>query len=265
LDVVNRKESRMRVPGIDGKVAIVTGAARGIGKVYVQALADAGAAVVVSDILEEGGRDTAAEIERAGHPALFVTTDVTSEESAAALVEATKRRFGGVDILVNNAALYAGLTMAPAGAIPQGEWDRVLAVNVSGPWIVSRAVLPSMRERGGGVIVNQSSIGAFNGGPYFSHYTTSKAAINGLTKSLARDFAEHGVRVNGLAPGGIDTDATRSLAPIEAFQTVVQMQLIKRMGTPHDLIGPLLFLAGDASAFMTGQTIVVDGGLFMPV
>ena len=256
----------MGIRGIDGKVAVVTGAARGIGKVYAGALAAAGAAVVVSDVLEAEGAATAQEIEAAGHRATFVRTDVSSEDSAIALANAAKKAFGGIDILVNNAGLYAGLTMAPATAIPMEEWDRVLRVNVSGAWIVSRAVVPSMAERGGGVIVNQSSIGAFNGGPYFSHYTTSKAAINGLTKSLARDFAEHGVRVNGLAPGGIDTEATRALDPSGAgMEAAARAQLIKRKGTPQDLVGPLLFLVSDASAFMTGQTIVVDGGLFMPV
>jgi NAD(P)-dependent dehydrogenase (short-subunit alcohol dehydrogenase family) len=183
-----------------GKVAVVTGAAQGIGVEYAKGLAAEGAAIAAADRNEAGAKDTAAAIVAAGGRAVAVAVDVSDEASNAEMAERVVTELGGIDILVNNAAVYAGLQRRPPFEIPVEEWDRVMAVNLRGPWLCAKAVVPSMQARGGGRIVNQSSVGAWMGGSLL-HYAVSKAGLIGLTRGLARAFGGDGITVNTIAPG----------------------------------------------------------------
>jgi NAD(P)-dependent dehydrogenase (short-subunit alcohol dehydrogenase family) len=247
-----------------GKTVIVTGGARGIGRAYAWGLASAGAAVVIADVLEDEGRDTAKSIEAGGGRALFVAVDVTDVESTERMAATAAREFDGIDILVNNAAVFAGLDRTSLVDLPVDRWARVMDVNVRGVWLGIRAVVPYMRERGGGAIVNQSSVAAFglNG---LLDYATSKAAVIGLTKSAARELAADGIRVNTICPGGVATEAAAGYVggDYDAIErNARESQLIREAIRPEDMVEPMLFLATDSSRFMTGQTIVVDGGRF---
>jgi NAD(P)-dependent dehydrogenase (short-subunit alcohol dehydrogenase family) len=242
---------------LEGKVAVVTGAGNGLGAEYARGLAGAGAAVVVADIDREAGARTLAELVDGGARAITATVDTSDEAAVAAMVAAAEDAFGGVDILVNN----AGWRPFPAGhhydhmsdELTPTEWLRILEVNVVGPLICARACRPSMVARGGGAIVNQSSNAAYNTGA--GPYGVSKLALNGLTMILAEELAPDGIRVNGIAPGVMTGRGDPAI-----LEPVIARQLIKRRGAPVDLVGALLFLCSDASAFVTGQTIVVDGG-----
>ena len=244
-----------------GKVAVVTGAGRGIGRAYARALADAGASVVIAELDDGAGAETAELIRSTGGRALAIATDVADESSVAAMVEQTTAELGGIDILVNNAAIWGTLRPAPMTDVTLDEWTKVLTVNVTGVWLASRAVAPVMAERRGGVIVNQSSIGAYLGGPNVTHYATSKGAVNALTRAMARDLGPLGIRVNAIAPGQIANEATRNLVSPERLEAMRAQQCIGRAGDVDDLCGPLLFLCSDAESYMTGQVLVVDGGL----
>lgn len=248
------------VPDLTGRVGVVTGAARGIGREYATALAVAGAAVVVADLDGDGAEQTARSIEADGGDARAVTVDVADEASVAALAEATIERFGGVDVVVNNAAIWGGLRPGPMTEITLEDWTRVMTVNVTGVWLVSRAFVPALAARDG-VIVNQSSIGAYLGGPNVTHYATSKGAVNALTRAMARDLGPMGVRVNAIAPGQIANEATLTVVSAERLEAMTRQQCLPRAGGTADLTGPLLFLCSDAARFMTGQVLVVDGGL----
>jgi 3-oxoacyl-[acyl-carrier protein] reductase len=241
----------------DGKAAIVTGAGNGLGTEYARALAAEGASVVVADIDADSAARVANDLIEAGGKAIAVPVDTADDEAVAGMVQAAEAAFGGVDILVNN----AGWRPVPAGhhydhfpeELTSKEWLRILAVNVVGPLICAQACRPLMRARGGGAIVNQSSNAAYNTGA--GPYGVSKLALNGLTMTLAADFAEDGIRVNGIAPG-VMTGRGES----KILDAAIGAQLIKRRGTPYDLVGTLLFLCSDRSDFITGQTILVDGG-----
>lgn len=252
----------MRDKMLQGKVAIVTGAAQGIGRAYAVALAREGAQVVVADVAEAAAAETAALIRAEGHDAEFVRTDVSDSQSAAAMAGAAADRFGGVDILVNNAALFQGLPSESMLDMPEARWNQVLAVNTTGPFLVSRAVVPLMRRRGGGVIINQTSTAAYIGTPNRMNYNVSKAAIIPMTKTMARELSAYGIRVNAIAPGPIATEALKGV-PQEALDRIAAAQCIKRIGQPEDLVGTLIFLASDMSAWMSGQVIAVDGGNIM--
>jgi NAD(P)-dependent dehydrogenase (short-subunit alcohol dehydrogenase family) len=249
---------------IKGKVAIVTGGSRGIGRAYAEALADAGAAVLIADLLEAEGARTVAAIRAKGQRAEFRSVDVSSLAATEAMATAAVDAFGGIDILVNNAAIFATLRGGPMSDISVERWDRTMAVNVRGPWLCMRAVVPFMRKRGGGAIVNQTSISAF-GMAGMLDYTASKAAIIGMTKSAANELGRDNIRVNAIAPGGT---ATEGLAEImggdltQAEQRAKSTQLIAQQLKPEDLAATLLHLVGDGAKFITGQTIVVDGGKY---
>ncbi|MEX2558213.1 MAG: glucose 1-dehydrogenase [Actinomycetota bacterium] len=246
-----------------GKAAIVTGAGRGIGRAYAEALAASGAAVAVADIDAAGGEETVKLIAEAGGRAIFLQIDVSHEESTRVMATATADHFGGVDILVNNAGIWGGLTPVPIGELPLDRWNKIMSVNLTGMFLCARAAAPFMMERGGGAIVNQSSIGAYTGGPKMADYCTSKGAVGALTKTLARAYGPQGIRVNAVAPGSIATEATIEILSDQGVERFVDQQCIKRAGQADDLTGPLLFLVSDQSKFVTGQVLVVDGGIVM--
>ncbi|WP_297492576.1 SDR family NAD(P)-dependent oxidoreductase [Acidocella sp.] len=247
-----------------GKVAIVTGGSRGIGRAYAEALADAGAAILIVDLLEVEGARTVADIRAKGQKAAFRAVDISNLEATEAMAKAAVEEFGGIDILVNNAAMFASLKGGPLSDISVERWDKTMAVNVRGAWLCIRAVVPYMQQRGGGAIVNQTSISAF-GMPYMLDYTASKAAVIGLTKSSASELGRFNIRVNAIAPGGTATEAFSEIMGGDmaaAEQRAKTTQLIAEQIKPEDMTGTLLHLVSDGAKFITGQTIVVDGGKY---
>ncbi|MGY8820017.1 SDR family NAD(P)-dependent oxidoreductase [Stutzerimonas xanthomarina] len=245
------------------KVVIITGAAQGIGATYARALAAEGANIVIADVLD--GTPLVEELEGMGAEAIALKTDVSDEASATTMAAAAMERFGQIDVLVNNAAIYASLKMKGFEDIDLAEWDKVMAVNVRGPFICARAVAPHMKARGQGRIINISSGTPFKGTPGLLHYVTSKGAILALTRALARELGDFGISVNTLAPGLVLSEGVVANAEMRERLTapVIASRAIKRDQMPGDLVGPLLFLASDDSAFMTGETVVVDGGSVM--
>jgi len=251
------------VARLAGRTAIVTGGAKGIGRHYSQALAAEGARVMIVDIAD--GRELAAEI-AAKHGANSVTSavaDVSDETSVKALVAETMARFGKIDVLVNNAALYAPLQETKCTEIEAELWDKVMAVNLRGPFLMVKHVAPHMTAQGYGKIINIGSGTAFRGIPWMLHYVTTKGGIMAMTRALARELGEHGIRVNTLAPGFTLSDTVMSENPghVEtARDRAIQSRSLRRDEHPQDLLGALVFLASADSDFITGQTIAVDGG-----
>ena len=241
---------------LDDKVAIVTGAARNIGAVYARALAAEGARVVVADVLD--GADTARAIREAGGQAVSVEVDVSREDDTLRMTETAMDAFGRVDILVNNAAIYLSINRRPFYEISAEEWDRVTAVNIKGVFLCAKAVFPHMRDQGGGKIINISSNTVMAGTPDFLHYIASKSALVGMTRSMARELGTHGINVNAIAPGLVEHEG--QTVPGEISASRVRARSIQRRQTPEDLTGALLYLASPDSDFVTGQTLVVDGG-----
>ncbi len=240
------------------KVVIVTGGAKGIGRVYCLGMAAEGARVVVADVADS--KSTVQEVESRGAQALGVACDVSREDDTLRLATETLARFGRVDILVNNAALYGPLKRRPFMEIPVEEWDRVMAINLRGLFLCSRAVFPAMKAQGSGAIINIASGTFFKGVPHYIHYTTSKGGVVGFTRSLARELGEFGIRVNALAPGFTLSGENEKNMPDAGKAANVGMRMLKRAEVPEDLVGTVIFLASDDSRFITGQTIVVDGG-----
>ncbi len=246
---------------VEGKVVLITGAARGLGFEYTRFLGAAGARVVAGDVL-----DCAEAANVAGNDAIGVTLDVTDIASADSMVELAMERFGRVDALINNAALYGSLQGGRFNQIAEADWDATMAVNVKGIWNCCKAAVPAMRQSGGGSIINIASLAATYGMPFALHYTTSKAAVIGLTRGLARELGRDNIRVNAIAPSAVMTEGTaeffgerldRGLEVIRAQQT------IQRTLEPADLTGTVAWLISDGSCFVTGQTIAVDGGTVM--
>jgi NAD(P)-dependent dehydrogenase (short-subunit alcohol dehydrogenase family) len=242
-----------------GKVAIVTGGARHIGAAYCRTLAREGAAVVIADILD--GKTVAEEIRSKGGNALALKIDVSKERDTNRMAVETVNAFGRIDILINNAAIFINIQRHPFYEISADEWDRVSAVNIKGPFLCAKAVFAQMKEQKYGKIINISSSTAYWGTPNFLHYVASKAALIGMTRSLAREVGDYGICVNAIAPGLVEHEGQN--APQALTELQLKARSIKRLQTPEDLLGTLVFLASPDSDFMTGQTIVVDGGSIM--
>ncbi|MGN6723220.1 MAG: SDR family oxidoreductase [Marmoricola sp.] len=238
------------------KTVVVTGAAQGIGEAYARALVAEGANVVVADVNEVNGKAVADSIAAEGGRALFVHCDVSSAESATSLVDQVKAEFGGIDGLVNNAAIYGSMQFDLLITVDWDYYKRFMSVNMDGALVMTRAVFSSMQERGGGSIVNQSSTAAYL---YSGFYGLAKTGVNGLTQQLAHELGGMNIRVNAIAPGPTDTEATRAQAG-DAAKDLVKNLAIKRMGTPNDMVGACLFLLSEESSWVTGQILAVDGG-----
>ena len=244
---------------LDGKVAIVTGGAAGLGLAYARRFVAEGARIVIGDVA-----DAAEALKRLNAPDAVhaVRADVSAFADCERMVDEARRRFGRVDVLVNNAAVFATLKPTPFEAIAEAEWDRVMAVNVKGIWNCTRAVAPRMRAQGGGRIVNVASAIAHKGTAGLLHYVTSKGAVIAMTRALARELGPDGITVNAIAPGLTLSETVLANPDIAAFQreAVLASRALKREAVAEDLEGTVVFLASEDSAFMTGQTLVVDGG-----
>jgi NAD(P)-dependent dehydrogenase (short-subunit alcohol dehydrogenase family) len=243
---------------LGGKVAIVTGAAQGIGNAIAHGLADEGARIVVADL--NRAEEAAGELD-AG---VGLTVDVADEEQVARMVDDAIDRCGRIDILINNAGLYASLAMRPFTEIPVDEWRQVMDVNVLSMFLTCRAVVPRMREQGGGRIVNISSGTPFRGVPFLLHYVTSKGAIVALTRALAKELGKDDVLVNCVAPGFTMSEGVREHPEVvEALRDVsVSARTLQRDQQPDDVVGAVVFLCGPGASFITGQTMVIDGGQY---
>jgi 3-oxoacyl-[acyl-carrier protein] reductase len=247
--------------GLEGKVAVVTGAARGLGRAYAKAFAAEGARAVALDLGDCA--ETVREIEQAGGQALGLACDVADMQSCRDAAQATLDKFGRIDILVNNAALYGSLKGGRFDALPEDEWEACMRVNVTGIWNCCRAFVPGMREQGAGAIVNISSLAATYGLAFALHYTTSKGAVIGMTRGLARELGRYNIRVNAVAPSAVLTEGTDEFfgdRKEETLKVISGQQALRRNLSTDDLVGAILFLTSDAGAMVTGQTLSVDGG-----
>ncbi len=244
-----------------GRSQFVTGAARGLGQAYAVALAAQGARVLACDINDCG--DTVSAVRGIGGEATAAHTDIADMASCRAMAEQAIASYGRIDILVNNAALYAGLQGARFENLDEAQWDAVMNVNVKGVWQSCKAVVGAMRQAGGGSIINISSLAAVYGLPYGLDYVASKAAVIGMTRGMARELGRDRIRVNAIAPSAVLTEGTREFFG-EKFEkakgVIAADQLIQRNLEPEDLTGTVVYLASDSSAFVTGQTHMVDGG-----
>lgn len=245
---------------VAGQVVMITGAGQGIGRTYAKHFAANGAIPVIAEINGEKGAAVAAEIKAAGGQALAIATDVTNPGSVRSAVEATLEAHGKIDCLINNAALFVTLGRQPFWEIDLDEWRAVMEVNITGCFICASAVAGPMRKAGQGSIINISSSTVPLGIPGFSHYVASKSALIGLTRTMARELGDSGVRVNAVLPGMIETEVENTARTDQSRAAVINHQSLKRQQEPEDMAGTLLFLASPASAFMTGQSICVDGG-----
>ncbi len=246
-----------------GKVIVITGAARGLGQEYAKSFAADGAKVIAADISDCAA--TLDLVKAAGGEGIAVKLDVTDTASVDAMAAAAVEAFGTIDGLVNNAALYGTLKPGRFDTLSEDEWDAVMTVNVKGIWKCCKAVVPVMRKNGGS-IVNVASLAGVFGAPLFLHYTTSKAAVVGMSRGLARELGRDNIRVNAIAPSGVSTEATREFFGEKYEKAAEQMrrgQTIQRTLEPADLVGTVSYLLSDASSFVTGQTIMVDGGAVM--
>jgi 3-oxoacyl-[acyl-carrier protein] reductase len=245
------------------KVAIITGAGQGLGREFALRFAQEGAKVVIAEINVDNAQKVAEEIEQGGGEGLALKTDVTSLKDTEEMAKKTVEKFGRIDVLVNNAAICYGVKIKPFTEIKEEEWDRMIAVNVKGMWLCCKAVFPQMKKQGKGKIVNVTSGTFFIGSPLMLHYVTSKGAGVGLTRALAKELGEFEITVNCIAPGFTESEASTKFAeeaPPGAVESIDMLQAIKRREQPADLAGGLIYFSSDESNFVTGQTLLIDGG-----
>lgn len=242
------------------RTIIITGGATGIGRAFALGAAAQGANVVVADM--NAADETVAEIQATGGQALAVRVDVSDNASVQAMAKAALERFGRIDGLVNNAAYFREVKLTPFEELDDAQWDRIFDVNVKGVWQCCKAVMPAMRAQNSGSIVNIASVVAVAGQPGYLHYVATKGAVLSMTKGLAKECGAHNVRVNVIAPGFVLTDATKN-RPIEWQQSFLKARAISREQRPDDLVGTALYLLSDLAGFVSGQTMVVDGGHIM--
>lgn len=239
------------------RVAIITGAGQGIGRATAMAFAEAGAIPVIAELDEDKATAVAREI---GNRAMAVKTDAANADSLAEMTATVMKAHGRIDILVNNAAIFSTLEMRPFWEIPEEEWNRVMHVNATGPFLATRAVLGAMREEGWGRVINISSGAVTMGRPNYLHYIASKSALIGMTRSMGRELGDSGITVNAILPGAVFTEVPRKTVTAKQKEMILAMQSIQRPQEPGDLLGTILFLASESSSFMTGQCVTVDGG-----
>ncbi len=246
------------------RVAVVTGGGQGIGAAYALGLARQGARVAIADVNGEAATAMANKLNAGGYDATGLCTDVSDESSVEAMVQAVVRRFGGIDILVNNAGIFASLMpKRNFWDIQPSDWDRVMQINAKGPFLCARAALPYLKASGRGRIINISSGTVAMGTPGFLHYVSSKGAVMAFTRALAHEVGAFNITVNTIAPGLTASDGALSSYSAEELEAPAKFRAIQRLQVPEDLVGAVVFLASDESAFMTGQMLLVDGGLAM--
>lgn len=255
-------ESTVRPQVVAGRVVLITGGGQGIGRVFAKGFAASGAKVAIAEINEDKARAVAAEVDGASGEgtAFAVRTDVGDAASVEAAVAAVAERFGRIDVLINNAAIFSALKMRPFEEIPLDEWNAVMNVNVTGVMLMTKACAPIMRQQKFGRIINISSGVATMGRPFYLHYVTSKAAVVGMTRATARELGADGITVNAILPGATYTEVERETVSPEQKAQIVSMQCIKRPETPDDILAAALFLASAGGEFVTGQSLAVDGG-----
>lgn len=246
---------------LEGKVAVITGAGQGLGRAYAHRFVREGARVVVADVQEDKANKVAQEVRDLGGEGLAVKVDVSDPESVQDMFGQIVERFGQVDVLINNASIFSTIEMKPFEEISLEEWNRLMAVNLTGSFLCCQAVSPHMRERKQGRIINISSGVVLMGRPFYAHYVASKAGIIGLTRALANELGEDNITINAITPGPTETEVPRETVSPEQAQAMIDAQAIKRRETAKDLVGVAVFLASEDSKFITGQVINVDGGL----
>lgn len=246
---------------LEGKVAVITGAGQGLGRAYAHRFVREGARVVVADVQEDKANKVAQEVRDLGGEGLAVKVDVSDPESVQDMFGQIVERFGQVDVLINNASIFSTIEMKPFEEISLEEWNRLMAVNLTGSFLCCQAVSPHMRERKQGRIINISSGVVLMGRPFYAHYVASKAGIIGLTRALANELGEDNITINAITPGPTETEVPRETVSPEQAQAMIDAQAIKRRETAEDLVGVAVFLASEDSKFITGQVINVDGGL----
>lgn len=252
----NHQDSR------DGRrVIVITGAGQGLGRAYASMFGQRDQVVVAIDVNEAAAKSVAAEISAGGGECLPIAADIANAAAVEAATQQIDQRYGRADVLINNAAIFSSLQMRPFDEIPLEEWDRVIRVNVTGPFLMTRALLPLMRRQESGRVINVSSAAVLMGRPNYLHYTTSKAALIGMTRSMARELGPSGITVNAILPGATDTEVPRETVTPAQKQAFIAMRCIQREGRVEDLTGVVAFLASEESRFVTGQSLVVDGGL----
>lgn len=251
-------------PSLKDRVVVITGGGQGLGRAYAHAFAAQGAIPVIAESNGESAHRVAQEIEQQGRRSLAIETDVSDEASANAMAETTLSTFGRIDCLINNAAVFSRITMAPFWELPIEEWEAVMRVNITGAFLCSRAVVPAMMEAGWGRIVNVSSTTVPTGRPNYLHYITSKSAMIGMTRSMSRELGPHNVTVHLFWPGAVETEIERPSVSGSMFQDLADRQALPRQGTMEEFAGFVLFLCSDDSEYMTGQALAANGGLAFP-
>jgi 3-oxoacyl-[acyl-carrier protein] reductase len=247
--------------GLRDRVVVITGGGQGIGRAYALHFSAQGAIPIIAEYDGTNGQRVQDEVKSRGGPCLFVQTDVADQASVEAMVKRTLASFGRIDCLINNAAVFSRITMAPFWKLPIDEWRRALDVNITGAFLCSRAVVPIMQERKWGRIVNVCSGTVLTGRENYLHYVTSKSAAIGMTRAMARELGPWMITVNCFWPGVTKTEVERPSVPSSAFEGMMQMQAIKRLSKPEDAAKAMMFLCSDDAEFITGQSMLVDGGL----